>query len=83
MILARPEGRGKGFWWDSWAWEAARPERSGHNTGNSGVMLIGAYPGRSAMRIGGERLHGTLEGYGRFLIEKDLSSQKERSYLAR
>ena len=35
------------------------------------------------METGGERLHGTLEGYGRFLTEKDLSSQKERHYVVR
>jgi len=30
---------------------------------------------------GGERLQAVLEGYDRFLVEKDLSSQKERPYL--
>ncbi len=35
------------------------------------------------MGTGGERLHEVLEGYDRFLIEKDLSSQKERPYLVR
>ena len=33
------------------------------------------------METGGERLQAVLEGYDRFLIEKDLSSQKERTYL--
>ena len=32
---------------------------------------------------GGERLQAVLEGYDRFLVEKDLSSQKERPYLVR
>mgnify|MGYP006983333138 FL=1 len=32
---------------------------------------------------GGERLEAVLEGYCRFLIEKNLSSQKERPYLVR
>ena len=35
------------------------------------------------METGGERLHEVLEGCDRFLIEKDLSSQKERPHLVR
>lgn len=35
------------------------------------------------MGAGGERLQAVLEGYDRFLIEKDLSGQKERPYLVR
>ncbi len=75
MILARPEGRGKRFWQNSRASVAARPASRYHDIRNSGVMLIGAYPGRSVIGTGGERLQAVLEGYDRFLIEKDLSSQ--------
>ncbi len=35
------------------------------------------------MGAGGERLQAVLEGYDRFLIDKDLSGQKERPYLVR
>jgi len=35
------------------------------------------------MGAGGERLQAVLEGYDRFLIEKELSGQKERPHLVR
>ncbi len=77
MILAGPGGRDKRFWQDSRPWLAARPARSEHGTGNSGVVLSDGYRGRSGMLAGGERVY-EVRGGRRFLIEKARSRRKER-----
>jgi hypothetical protein len=48
------------------------------NPGNSGVGLIGGYPGRSVMRADDERLHEVLNGYNRSPVEKAPLRQKAR-----
>lgn len=50
---------------------------------NSAVIRLGVYPGVSVMSGTANDLHGALDGYGKFLREKDLALDAHQPWLVR